>query len=100
MKIVAAGIGDVGIPPLVGAMMRIQKIGEGALVYVLVGLLSICVIVYIVVYSYGLSTMEKRLDDLELQELSQLDDQWAFSYVPLIGKKETQSPEQSRLEFS
>lgn len=82
--------------------MKIQRIGDAALVYVLVGLLSICVMVYIIVYSYGLSTMEKRLDEMELQELSQLDDQWAFSYVPLIGKSANQSPEQnrSRLEFS
>jgi len=96
--IVAAGIGDVGIPPIVGAMLKI--VGEGALVYTLVGLLSICVMVYIFVYSYGLSTMEKRLDEMELQELSQLDDQWAFSYVPLIGRKSIQSPQQRRLEFS
>jgi len=89
--IIAAGIGDVGIPPIVGWMMD-TTLGPSGLTWALVGLLSICVAIYVSVFTFGITTMEKRLDEMELQNLSELDDQWSFSWsssssptVPLLN---------------
>jgi len=88
--IIAAGIGDVGIPAVVSLMLK--AVGNSALTWTLVGLLSICVAIYVSVFTFGITTMEKRLDEMELQNLSELDDQWSFSWssassptVPLLN---------------
>lgn len=74
--IVAAGIGDVAVPSIVKVM--IDHLGESALVYSVMGLLVMCVVIYIFVFTFGLTTVEKRLDDEELEELSKLNEDWEF----------------------
>ena len=36
----------------------------------------LCFAIYIVVYTFGLSTMEKRLEENELTEIENLNDYW------------------------
>jgi len=74
--IVASGIGDMVVPWLVSLMLK--PLGNGALLWVLVGVFSLCALIYAGVFVFGVTTMEKKLDELELQELSELDEHWTF----------------------
>eukprot|EP01114_Cavostelium_apophysatum_P022298 TRINITY_DN8020_c0_g1_i1.p1 TRINITY_DN8020_c0_g1~~TRINITY_DN8020_c0_g1_i1.p1 ORF type:complete len:507 (-),score=89.36 TRINITY_DN8020_c0_g1_i1:1200-2720(-) len=84
--IIAAGIGDVSVPALVGLM--IKAIGNNAVVYSVAGLLILCVVIYVFVFSFGLSTVEKRLDDEELEELSRLNEDWEFGERLVISDED------------
>jgi len=85
--IVAAGIGDVAIPPLIDLINY-----PNALVWTLIGLLTMCGILFATSFTFGITTMEKRLDEMELEELSKLDDHWSFSFTrPLLNSSSLDS---------
>jgi len=72
--IVSSGIGDMVLPILVGYMTG--TLGPVALLWITLISFVICLVLYLLVYTYGLSTMEKKLDETELKEISELDDYW------------------------
>jgi len=74
--IVASGIGDMVVPWLVSLMLK--PLGNEALLWVLIGVFSLCALIYAGVFVFGLTTMEKKLDETELLELSELDEHWSF----------------------
>jgi len=75
--IIAAGIGDVALPSFMAVLIRVFN-SNNALIWGIAGLLITCIGIYVFVYSFGLATMEKKLDDTELEELSELDEHWEF----------------------
>jgi len=76
--IVSSGIGDTTLPPLVGVLMKPYAFGPIALIYSILAVFIILLGFYIVLFSYGLATMEKKLDELQLMELDELNDYWDF----------------------
>jgi hypothetical protein len=73
---VASGIGDMAFPSAVGFLLDL--LGQSAFPWTLLGSFAVCILLDMVIYVYGLSTMEKKLDEVELQELSELDEHWSF----------------------
>lgn len=72
--IVASGIGDMALPVVAGK--AITFLGPTALLWLSLGVFCFCLAVYMVLFTYGLSTMEKKLNDLELREIESLNDYW------------------------
>jgi fucose permease len=72
--IVASGVGDMALPVIAGK--AITYLGPTALLWLSLGVFCFCLAVYMVLFTYGLSTMEKKLNELELREIESLNDYW------------------------
>jgi len=72
--IVASGMGDMALPYVAGWV--ITGLGPSALLWNLLICFILCFVFYMLAFTYGLSTMERRLPELELREISSFDDYW------------------------
>ncbi len=54
----------------------ITGLGPSALFWNLLICFILCFVFYMLAFTYGLSTMERRLPELELKEISSFDDYW------------------------
>jgi len=72
--IVASGMGDMALPYVAGWV--IVGLGPSALFYTMLVVFCACLLLYTLAYTYGLSTIERRLPEMELKEISQLDNYW------------------------
>jgi len=73
--IVSSGMGDMALPYVAGWI--ITALGPSALLWNLLICFLLCLVFYMLAFTYGLSTMERRLPEMELKEISAFDDYWS-----------------------
>eukprot|EP01114_Cavostelium_apophysatum_P005537 TRINITY_DN1672_c0_g1_i2.p1 TRINITY_DN1672_c0_g1~~TRINITY_DN1672_c0_g1_i2.p1 ORF type:complete len:553 (-),score=92.88 TRINITY_DN1672_c0_g1_i2:23-1681(-) len=78
--IIASGVGDMTLPILVGWFMDPKILGPNGLWYSLIVVFFFCILFFVGMVVYGLSTMEKRIDEEDLASLSELDNHWEFRF--------------------
>jgi len=72
--IVASGMGDMALPYIAGII--ISSLGPSALLWTMLICFILCFVLYMLAFTYGLSTMERRLPESSLREIRQFNDYW------------------------
>jgi hypothetical protein len=64
------------LPIFVGWLISPDLIGDTALLIIVLAVFCICLIIYVVTFGFGIATMDKRINQVELQGLNQLEEAW------------------------
>lgn len=74
--LISSGIGDMIMPIFIGWFINPELIGNSALLVIVLSVFVACLILYVIIFSFGISTMDKRINQVELQGLIQLEKYW------------------------